>query len=56
VDDPGDVLIAKPVTDGDGLQAPERAELEPVEVPVQQLVRILHVGVTDQVKPAVGHD
>jgi hypothetical protein len=42
------LVVTKTLADGRRLRAPKCAELKTVEVPVQNLVRILHVGVANQ--------
>jgi hypothetical protein len=49
VDDAPDILIAQPITDRGGLRTPEGAQVEAVEVAIEQLVRVFDVGVADQV-------
>jgi hypothetical protein len=48
VDDAVNLVATKTLADGRRLRAPECAELKTVEVPVQNLVRILHVGVANE--------
>jgi hypothetical protein len=55
VDDPANVLIAQSLADGRRLHATQRAEIKAVEVAVQQLVRVFHVGVPDHVNARGGH-
>ena len=56
MDDQVDIVVAESLADGRGLLAAERAELEAVEVPIEHLARVLHVGVPDEVDAGLGHD
>jgi len=52
VDEAADARRAQPLAQRRRLRAPERAELEAVEMPIKHVVRILHIRVSDQEEPA----